>query len=204
MKLLIASPSNRPICSSFFVAMINLFNRINKIGVNGQECQVEMHLLSNSSLLSAARQNSLDAAIEKNCTHLLMLDDDMVFPGDVVDTFLSRDVDFVAANYVTKGPDSKPTALGESGKRVSSLGKNGIEEVGWVGLGCCMLRLTDEVKAIKRPSFEVVWLEETQTYLGEDFFFCEKLRHAGIKLYIDHDVSQKVGHVGDYTYREQP
>lgn len=203
MKLLIAANSNRAICPSFVVALINLFNRLNKIGVNGQPCEVVMHLQSNSSLLSAARQNALDSAIKDSCTHLLMLDDDMVFPGDVVDTFVSRDVDFIAANYVTKGLDSKPTAMGDGGKRVHSLGKTGVEEVGWVGLGCCLLRLSDAVKAIKRPHFECVWLEETQTYLGEDFYFAEKLRFGDVKLWVDHDVSQKIGHVGDYTYREE-
>jgi hypothetical protein len=86
---------------------------------------------------------------------------------------------------------------------VSSIGKTGLQEVGWVGLGCCLLKLTDAVRAIKRPHFEVVWLEDTQSYLGEDYMFSEKLRHAGIKLWIDHDVSQQIGHVGDFKYTEE-
>lgn len=201
MKLLVASPSNRDICPSFMVAMMNLHLRLHAIGVNGKKCEVIMHLLANSSLLSAARQNALDAAIKENCTHLLMLDDDMVFPSDVVDKLTVHDLDFVAANYVSKGPTGKPTAVGLDGK-IYSCGKTGIEEVGWVGLGCCLLKLTDEIKAIPRPHFEVMWLEETSSYLGEDYYFCEKLRHNGIKLHVDHDVSQEIGHVGDYKFTE--
>jgi len=56
------------------------------------------------------------------------------------------------------------------------------------------------IKSIKPPHFEIIWDEKTQEYLGEDHYFCAKLRSNGIKIYVDHDASQTVGHIGDYTY----
>jgi len=37
-------------------------------------------------------------------------------------------------------------------------------------------------------------------YEPEDFYFCKKLRANGVSVYVDHDVSQEVAHVGDFEY----
>lgn len=177
--------------------------RLIKIGVNGVPLNgLTMDWRAQSSLLSAARQSVLDAAIKDGATHLFMIDDDMQFPRDVVDRMAAWDKDFVACNYVSKGAASAPTAIGMDGKIYSS-GKTGLESVGYVGLGCCLLRLNDAVKAIPAPMFEVQWIDEKQSYLGEDFFACEKLRYHGIEIYIDHDLSNEIGHIGDFVYTEK-
>jgi hypothetical protein len=36
--------------------------------------------------------------------------------------------------------------------------------------------------------------------LGEDVYFCIKAKDAGFDTYLDHHLSNAIGHVGSYTY----
>jgi len=203
MKIIIAVPSNRPWVPAFGQSILGLMQHLYTRGANGiKPVHAIFHLQSNASLLPASRQKAIDAAIKEEADYLLMLDDDMNFPPSVLDTLLSRNLDFVAANYVSKGITGRTTAQGANDEKITSLGKTGTEEVGWVGLGVALIRVA-AIKNVPRPHFEVLWLEETQSYLGEDYLFSEKLRHAGIKLYVDHDVSNQISHVGDFHYTEK-
>ncbi len=201
MKLLISTPSARDYKFQFATSMMNLMNYVNGKGVNGDR-NVTLHLQmqANASLLSAARENAFQMAIDEGFDYLLMVDDDMIFPVDTVDRLMGHGKDVVAVNYISKGPGGLPTAMNDDGK-VFSAGKAGLEEVGWIGLGVCLVRMA-AVKDIPAPRFEVVWLPETKTYLGEDYHMSEILRRHGVALHIDHDLSHDVGHIGDYVYRE--
>jgi hypothetical protein len=39
------------------------------------------------------------------------------------------------------------------------------------------------------------------TYIGEDVFFCQKAAAAGFKIWIDHDVSKEIGHIGTFEFK---
>lgn len=200
-RLCIAVNSNRDLKPAFVNSLLNLQQKIILKGINGTfPVVLDLHMLSAASLLSAARQKALDHAIATYADYLLLLDDDMSFPGDVVDRLIAHDVDVVGANYVSKGTGSRPTAQGHDGE-VSSKDKTGIEEVGYMAFGCSLIKV-NAVREIAGPHFEVVWVPEKGSYLGEDNFFCEKLRWAGIKLFVDHDVTHDVGHIGDFQYKE--
>lgn len=41
---------------------------------------------------------------------------------------------------------------------------------------------------------------ERGDFVGEDWYFCEKLQAAGIPRYVDHSLSLEIGHKGDYIY----
>lgn len=128
-------------------------------------------------------------------THVLWLDADMVFPADAALRLLKHDVDVVAANYVTRVPPSRPTAR-RDGQCISSAEATGLEAVDHVGMGVFLMK-TALVRDIPRPRFWYSTPTET-----EDVFFCNLLRSAGRTIYIDHDLSKQVGHVGTHTYRE--
>jgi hypothetical protein len=36
--------------------------------------------------------------------------------------------------------------------------------------------------------------------MGEDWYFVKKLSEAGADIWIDHDLSRQIGHVGDFVY----
>jgi hypothetical protein len=53
------------------------------------------------------------------------------------------------------------------------------------------------------PWFDTVWMENNDL-LGEDVFFFKKVKHElGISLYIDHDLSQLVRHIGTFEYHNR-
>ena len=124
----------------------------------------------------------------------------MTFPSDVAYSLLKHDVDVVALNAVRKDP-TKWTfcARGEDGAMVSSYGRMGLEQVRRVGMGVMLVNVAAAMKAPK-PHFEVVYNRYSKAYISEDYFFCDLMRAVGCKIYIDHDASQNVGHVGDFVY----
>lgn len=153
-----------------------------------------------ASLLPAGREMLLEMAIKEGYTHILWIDDDTDFSPEAVDYLLSRDVDFVAANFCRKQFPLTFTALGKDGNTVDSANKKGIEEVHQVGLGMALMKLSC-LKDIPKPRFQVLWWEKVQQYVGEDIYLCHILREKGVKMYVDHDASNVIGHVGDFAYK---
>lgn len=132
-----------------------------------------------------------------SATHILWLDTDMTFPKDTALRLLAHDKDIVAANYVSRTARPRPTAMAH-GQCVYSHDAPGLETVDHVGMGVFLMK-TSVVADLPRPRF---WYStETET---EDVYFCRLLRAAGHAIWIDHDLSKQVGHIGQYTYREQP
>lgn len=143
-----------------------------------------------------AREKLLHDVVEFwGATHVLWLDADMTFPPNTALRLLAHDVDVVAANYVARVPPYRPTAR-RDGQHVSSIDATGLEEVDHVGMGVFLMK-TAPVATLPRPRFWYSTPTET-----EDVYFCRLLRAAGHTIYIDHDVSKTVGHVGHQTFRE--
>jgi hypothetical protein len=143
-----------------------------------------------------AREKLLHDVIELwSATHILWLDADMTFPSDAALRLLSHDKEVAAANYVTRVPPSRPTAK-RDGQCVSSHGSIGLESVDHVGMGVFLMRAS-AIRDLPSPRFWYSTLTET-----EDVYFCRLLKAAGHEIYIDHDLSKQVGHVGQHTYRE--
>lgn len=195
MRLYIAIPSCRDWKPQFGASLCALVAKLSKDGVD-----FTMNAMMGTSVLPKARQMALDHAIETGYTHVLFLDDDMAFSSDLFDRLVSHKKDIVAANYSNKSLQRNPQSHGVDGKPLSSTGKIGIEEAGWVGFGAILIDLS-AIKDIPKPWFSTVWVEERNSFIGEDYFFCGKVRSHYVRIYVDHDV--KVSHVGDFLYREK-
>jgi hypothetical protein len=74
----------------------------------------------------------------------------------------------------------------------------GLEAVDAIGFGAVLMR-TDIVSDLPRPWFRH-GLNAQGGDIGEDIMFCRSLRDAGHTIYIDHDLSKEIGHVGTHTY----
>ena len=74
-----------------------------------------------------------------------------------------------------------------------------MQETHQVGFGV-MLVNTEVYRKVPLPWFSFEWLPEKQIYRGEDYFFCMKVRAAGYPIFIDHDVSKEVRHLGEFGY----
>lgn len=202
VKLFIAVSSARDWKVHFASSILGLVYRLGKQGV-GEGFNLEsftIKTIGNASCLSMSREANLREAFDKGYTHILMLDDDMIFPDDTVERILAHKKPFIACNYMKKG-NGEPTAQGMDGKWLDSSTRTGIESVYSVGMGVVLIEL-DAIRHVGAPHFAVMWDETRKTYWGEDLYFCELVRGSApaVEVWVDHDVSRLTGHVGDCGY----
>lgn len=178
--------------------------RLTTQGVAGRKLEaVGFRLRPGSSLLPKARQEILNTACRDDFTHLLFIDDDMTFPADLVDRLVAHEKRVVGVNAVRKRQYLLlHTAVDMEGGLLDSRKKSGLEEVLRMGLGVVLIDLKS-VREIPPPHFEGGWAPEVDDYTGEDYGFCRTMIAAGEKLYIDHDLSREIGHIGQAVYSHQ-
>ncbi len=197
MKLCIAIVSNRDHKAAFVGSLYALTQHLTHQGKN---YGVEQHAVSigaGHSCLSMGRQQALIFATKHAFSHVLFLDDDMAFAPDAVQVLSQRKVAVVGANYTTKSDTPRYVAVDANRNPVSSKNKKGIEEIARIGMGMLLVEM-QAIAHIPAPHFEVLW--DKKGYISEDLYFCDKLRANGVKIHVDHDVSQHIGHVGEYIY----
>lgn len=183
---------------SSLLQMAAFFN--NNPAMTGCKSQRLSFFFSQGSLLPTVRQVAFSQALKAGCTHILAVDSDMRFPKQVIHGLLKHKKGFVAANYVTKTIPAEPVTTGLDLKRAySHKSKTGLEEISHTGLGLALIE-TDLVKKIGPALFAIEWNGESGAYMGEDVYFCRKYREAGGKIYIDHDLSKLVEHLGKFSY----
>jgi len=155
-----------------------------------------------SSILPQGRQSIVDAAIEGDATHLLFIDSDMTFPPYLARVLLAHEKDVVGVNCPTRGFPCNPTARDAKQAPVYSERKTGLEKVWRLGTGILLISVA-ALRALPRPCFTPYWSEEKDAYVGEDWAFAEHLEEAGFPIWIDHDLSASIGHIGNYTFTQE-
>jgi hypothetical protein len=165
-----------------------------------------LHLYtSQGTLIADQRQSLVLEALKVNADYMLHLDTDMRFPKDIVDRFHAHDKDVVAANYSTRRLPCKPVAFGDATCRnlvYTKADSTGLEEVYAIGMGA-MLERASVYKKLGLPFFSIGYSQAAQDFFGEDVFHAHKLREAGVKIYVDHDVSKEVKHIGNFEFSNE-
>lgn len=156
------------------------------------------------TLIVDQRQSLSEVALENHCTHILWLDSDMRFPKDTLVRLLAHDKDVVAANYVTRRKPHKPVAMIALSKTeyvdcFTLPDSEGLEQVSWVGMGCMLVKASVYADWPK-PWFDIEYQPHKGHYSGEDIFFCRYCEAKNIAIWIDHDLSKEVRHIGSYEY----
>jgi len=156
------------------------------------------------SLIDYQRENMADRALESGATHLLWLDSDMKFPANLIHRLFKHDLPVVACNYVKRIVPAMPNSKDLNGKLIATnRDSTGLVEASSAGFGAVLMK-REVLEAIPKPWFDQVWLDKGEGKLekmGEDVFFFHKMRKlTNHRLYIDHDASQQVMHVGSFEY----
>jgi Anp1 len=147
--------------------------------------------ISHGTYISNQRNLLAKTAMAHGASHVLFIDSDMRFPPDTLQQLLRRGLDIVGANCSQRM--KKEFTARARGCFISSVGKTGIEKVDTLGMG---------VTLIKREVFEKLpepWFfmqSDGTKDIGEDVNFCLLAGKHGIKIHIDHDLSQQVRHAG--------
>lgn len=146
-----------------------------------------------------ARTELLESAIEDNVSHLLWVDSDMIFPKDAMIRLMQHGKTIVGANYSQRGLPPDWVAIKQMSPGVKCETRHdstGLEEVEAIGFGCVLF----DMREIREKLPSKPWFGIGDTY-GEDVWFCKRIREEhGVKIFVDHDLSKQVRHIGTYEY----
>jgi hypothetical protein len=203
LKVVVAVPSTGQWLADFGISLCGLMTASLQYRI-GQTSRQEVQLFaSTGSMLPRMRMEAVLHAIEVQADYLFMVDSDHKFPRSALHRLLEHGKEIVAANCVTKTIPTKPTARRESdnpaGDIVISHGKTGIEKVWRVGTGMMLVHM-GVFRNIGPAVFDMKWRSDVKTFQGEDWSMCEAMEKAGYEIWIDHDLSNEVTHIGQLHY----
>ena len=149
--------------------------------------------------IDVIRNNLVKQVLRSDCTHLLMMDTDQVYPTDVIWKLMSRKQPIVAAKVHRRYPIFDPIMYrGELGKYTSVPDEEWKEkdliEVDATGTGCVLFDM-EVFQKIPYPWFKTQYKDNNEEVIkyGEDIGFYLKAKEAGYKVYVDSSI--KIGHL---------
>ena len=155
------------------------------------------------SILPFSRNELVRGALERKATHVLFIDSDMEFPTDTALRLIRHHKSIMAANCMGRRRPYSLTARTAAGEEVvTGPDTTGIEKVHRVGTGVMLVDL-EVFKALPEPWFDYRWKQNedgSARPVGEDFVFVDAAREAGFEVFVDHDLSKEVNHVGTFQY----
>jgi len=145
------------------------------------------------------RNNLVDKALEIKATHLIMMDVDQVYHPQTITRLLSHRLPIVGALVHRRYPpfDSimlKSVEIDEYRNGYVSIDewKDGeLVEVDATGGGCLMFNM-EVFRKMPRPWFKAS-LNPDGSVIGEDVGFCQELKAAGYRIFVD--TSVPAGHL---------
>lgn len=174
-------------------------------GLDGRYPVTKVNLVfSRQANIVASRNEHIMMAQAEGYTHFLSLDDDMTFPSNALNRMLEAGKPVIVANYRKKTADKiECVCSGNDGLSLDSTGRTGLEPVLSFGMGLTLIDLAC-LADIPPPFFAVVWNKSHNAFMIEDAVFASILREHKVEVWVDHDLSQEIGHIGDYEYRLPP
>ena len=119
-----------------------------------------------------------------DCTHLVFLDADMVYPTDTITKLLSHDLDIVGALTFKRWPNFEPLVFEGEPYQMTLVNPipEGLVKVTATGTGCLMIK-TSVFEDMQYPWFE--FGSNGGKPVGEDIGFCYAAGKAGHDIYVD-------------------
>jgi len=156
--------------------------------------------------LPQVRNFIVHEALKVEADYLLQIDQDQVYPSDVLDKLMAHDTDIVSALYFQRKLPTLPMMYRAKRRNGEIVGyepytdyEKGLIEVDAVGMGMALIR-TDVFRKIPEP-----WYWNSRVDVTEDIYFCWKAQQYGFKIYVDTNVP--IGHlysppvITERTYR---
>jgi hypothetical protein len=82
---------------------------------------------------------------------------------------------------------------------VTTPDSTGLEKAWRTGFAVVMVK-AEVFAAMDAPYFGLEFVPEKDQFRGEDYVFFDRARAAGFELYVDHDLSKQVNHMGGFAY----
>lgn len=182
-RICIGIPTNRGVKPRTVLSLMSI--------VNTFKYDYEFVIATEGYTIAENRTYIVNKAKEARCTHVLFIDDDMVFPANTLDKLMSHNKEVVGVNSNSRVLPLKSTVL------VDGEIKDELFECIQVGGGILLVDMK-VFDGVPMPWFQFETFDTGQIKMGEDAYFCEEVYRAGWKVYCDGSIN--VGHIGDYTY----
>jgi glycosyltransferase involved in cell wall biosynthesis len=155
----------------------------------------------NGTLIADQRAKLARMALTSGADYALYLDSDMRFPPYLLEKLVAHGKDIVACNYATRRLPVKTVAFSDFAtlKCIYSHDRTGLEEVDAIGMGAMLVK-TEVFRKLPQPWFNVSYLPSGGMYVGEDIYFCKLAQAHGFKVWVDHDLSKDVKHIGKMEF----
>lgn len=161
------------------------------------------HIDSARSSIAEIRNLMVQKAIDEGCTHVLFLDDDMVFPHDTLIRLLQAKKDIVGAVAFQRRAEHLPCTFNIDPADPTLLSAvecldQGLQKFDAIGSACVLIRI-EVYKSIPFPWY--VWGDKSlgvmvkQGGLGEDLSFCIRAKQYGFQTWAD--TNFQITHLGD-------
>lgn len=192
------------------------FDFANMIGYTLAAVGDQLDIVTNvvaGTYVHKARQQLVDEAIDIGCNWLLWVDSDMRFPKDALIRLMAHKEEMVGINYASRGVPTRFIAIertrinhledGLGGKLLETWPEStGLEEVEALGFGMVLMQAQILTRLPENePWFWFGRSDSGETHVGEDVWFCTMARKAGVKIYVDHDLSKDCAHCGTLEYK---
>jgi hypothetical protein len=193
--LAIIGPTRETVPAAFAVDLAQLYAYTRE---RGPWKQVTLGLKI-STYIHGGREQLLEEAIRLGASDVLWIDTDMSVPPETAIRLARHEVPIVGCNYPTRDGSSKPTAVRHGWPVVTTAASIGLEAVDGCGFGVLLIDVA-LARALPRPWFQH-GVNDMGGDIGEDLMWGRAARAAGHTVYIDHELSQEIGHIGQTIYR---
>ena len=161
---------------------------------------IEKHILAPiGGFVHHSRNISVNMAKERGATHLMFIDNDMVFPPHGINQLLEANKDIIGANYHERGlPLNSTVKLADKAGNLLAGREDNFPKVPFkvyaVATGFMLINLS-VLEKLEKPYFDV-W--DNNEFCTDDFYFCKKAGKAGVEVWCDPTLVVK--HIGDFLY----
>jgi len=174
---------------------ISILNTINiaRWVANRETYEMQIHPVCYESPHDSARNLIIEAFLQSECSHLLMLDTQTVPGAYYLDVMLAHNVNMVAAIAQAVQPDGAgqmhliPIAHRLKDDMAQPFWGKGLQECYWTTCACTLVK-REVIKSLELPAFSFGYDNYGQRVISEDYNFCGKVREAGFKIHVDFDL----------------
>ena len=155
-----------------------------------------------STDIPLARNTLAQRSLEAGSEWILFIDDDHVYPNDLLLRLLAHEKDIVCSLYLRRAQPFDPVAFAErddetmtyTSINLPDLPSEGLLKVRAAGAGGMLIRS----EVLREISSEPNWFEHGRVHgedwnAAEDIIFCEKAQRAGFDVYVD--LGAQLGHM---------
>lgn len=180
--VVIALPTTGIVSSTVAVGWAFMFGKMLGVGVRTEI------MCSNLGDVATARRELVKLALDTEATHVFWLDADILPEPDAALRLLEDDERVIGGLYRKRGFPYEPVVCSfdeeaDMFKSFSAFDPEGVTEVGGMGHGCLLV----ETSVYREMA---AYFEDDRWYvfdpdLGEDLYFCKRLRALGVSVWLD-------------------